>query len=194
MAGGTESPICRIAMAGFAACKALVDLLQRRSARAPPVPMMKPATVLSWARAPALSCLEELEHAKARGAKIYAEVIGYGLSGDAFHITAPSEDGEGRLPLHAIGHEAGRHFRLQTLTTSTPMAHRPWPTRSNWAPWNGWSAMRHRRSPCRRRNRPSAICWVLPARSRRSLQRWPSATMSPRRPSTWTIPLSRRQD
>ena len=94
IAGGAEAAICEIGIAGFNACKALSTKRGNDPQKASrPYDADRDGFVMG--EGAGIVVLEEYEHAKARGAKIYAEVLGYGMSGDAYHITAPSEDGEG---------------------------------------------------------------------------------------------------
>jgi 3-oxoacyl-[acyl-carrier-protein] synthase II len=94
VAGGAEAAVCRIGMAGFAAARALSTGYNGRPDEASR-PWDKGRDGFVMGEGAGIVVLEELEHAKARGAKIYAEMKGYGMSGDAHHITAPAEDGDG---------------------------------------------------------------------------------------------------
>lgn len=94
IAGGAEAAICPVGIAGFIACRAMATGFNETPERASR-PYDRDRDGFVMGEGAGVLVLEEYEHAKARGAKIYAEVVGYGLSGDAHHITAPAEDGDG---------------------------------------------------------------------------------------------------
>ncbi|WP_372891656.1 beta-ketoacyl-ACP synthase II [Rhodosalinus sp.] len=123
LAGGAEAAISEIGIAGFNACKALSTKYGNApEAASRPYDCDRDGFVMG--EGAGVVVLEEYEHARARGATIYAEVIGYGLSGDAYHITAPSEDGDGaersmRAALHKAGLEPGAIDYINAHGTST---------------------------------------------------------------------------
>jgi 3-oxoacyl-[acyl-carrier-protein] synthase II len=125
VAGGAESAICRIGIAGFIACKALSSAFNETPEKASR-PYDKDRDGFVMGEGAGIVVLEEFEHAMARGAKIYGEVIGYGMSGDAYHITAPSEDGDGafrcmKAALDRAGISAGEIDYINAHGTSTPL-------------------------------------------------------------------------
>ncbi|GGG24105.1 3-oxoacyl-[acyl-carrier-protein] synthase 2 [Caldovatus sediminis] len=125
VAGGAEAAVCEIGMAGFCASRALSTGFNDTPTRASrPWDADRDGFVMG--EGAGVLVLEELEHAKRRGAKIYAEVIGYGMSGDAYHITAPSEDGDGayramRNALRSARIAPGEVQYVNAHGTSTPL-------------------------------------------------------------------------
>jgi 3-oxoacyl-[acyl-carrier-protein] synthase II len=125
VAGGTESPLNRLAIAGFAACRALSTGFNDTPTRASR-PYDRDRDGFVMGEGAGIVVLEALEHARARGARIYAELVGYGLSGDAHHITSPPEDGDGayrcmQMALKRAGIGAADVDYVNAHGTSTPV-------------------------------------------------------------------------
>jgi 3-oxoacyl-[acyl-carrier-protein] synthase II len=125
LAGGAESAICRIGIAGFVACRALSTGFNDTPEKASR-PYDKDRDGFVMGAGAGVVLLEEYEHAKARGAKIYAEIKGYGLSGDAYHITAPASDGSGgyrsmQMALKRAGLAPADIDYVNAHGTSTPL-------------------------------------------------------------------------
>ena len=180
--GGTEAAVCRLGIAGFASARALSTGFNDEPQRASR-PWDKGRDGFVMGEGAGIVVLEELEHAKKRGAKIYAEMLGYGMSGDAHHITAPAEDGNGaframRNALKRSGLAADSIDYVNAHGTSTPLG-----DEIELGAVKRVFGDHAYRCRCPRPNRRSAISSARPAASRRSSRSSRCATASCRRRS-----------
>ena len=186
VAGGTELPVNRISLAGFAACRALSTGFNDTPKKASrPYDRDRDGFVMGEGAGAVV--LEEYEHAKKRGARIYAELVGYGLSGDAYHITSPAEDGDGayRCMMAAIkraGISVGDIDYINAHGTSTPLGDEIELKAVERVVGNAAGGISMSST-----NPASAICSAPPARSKRSSACLQCATRLCRRRSISTI-------
>ena len=189
IAGGAEAAVCPIGIAGFIACRAMSTNFNDTPERASR-PYDKDRDGFVMGEGAGVLVVEELEHAKKRGAKIYAEIVGYGLAGDAYHITAPAEDGDGgyRAMEGAIGHAGIEPADIDYINahgTSTPLGDEIelGAVERLLGQAAGKTAMSSTKSSIGHLLQP-------PARWRRRSRCWRCATRSLRQPSISIIPRS----
>lgn len=176
LCGGTEAAIDRVSLAGFAAARALSsgynDTPQRASR---PFDQGRDGFVMG--EGAGLLVIESLDHALARGAVPIAELVGYGTSADAYHLTAGPEDGSGaRRAMEQALAQAGSMPGRSPISMPMPRRRR-WATRANWQPYTACSGATPR-SPLRRQSQRRGTCWVRRAGWRRSLPYWHYETRS----------------
>ena len=193
VAGGSEAAVVGLGLSGFAAMKALSTRNEEPTKASRPFDKNRDGFVLS--EGAGIVVLEELEHAKKRGAKIYGEVAGYGATADAHHLTAPAPEGAGaaRAMKIALKHAQLRPDRSATSTPTAPPLRRA--TSAKPRPSSPSSATTPKRRPSAPPSPTSATCsappapWKWPSASRRSRPASfhpPSTSTSPTRSATWT--------
>ena len=165
VAGGAEASVCLLGIGGFCASRALSTAFNDNPQQASR-PWDQDRDGFVMGEGAGVVVLEELEHARARGAKIYGEVVGYGLSGDAYHITAPAEGHAGAYRAMRAAFKNGGLAPQDVQYVNAAPRHRS-ATIWSWRPWSDFSAMRRAGWRCHQPNPQPGICLVRPALSKR---------------------------